>query len=102
MGRKALDESIAQKYAVKECVNKLATIGYNLPTYSSMSIEAIDNQGQYYDVDRYCLMKARNNWNDLVSPSRPALLYVHLLLSESWVLISFFLPTLNYRLKAIA
>jgi hypothetical protein len=38
MGRKAPDQVIAQKYGVLTCVNKLETIGYNLPTYSSMNI----------------------------------------------------------------
>jgi hypothetical protein len=35
VGRKAPDQAVAEKYGVLTCVNKLATIGYNLPTYSS-------------------------------------------------------------------
>ena len=42
MGVKAPDKVVAQKYDVLACVNKLANIVYTLPTYSSMSIQAMD------------------------------------------------------------
>jgi hypothetical protein len=35
---KAPDKAVTEKYGVLACVNKLATIGYNLPTYSSLKI----------------------------------------------------------------
>ena len=46
---KALDKTIAQKYVVLACVNKLANIGYTLPTYSFVSIQAMD-ASSYHDV----------------------------------------------------
>ena len=87
VGRKAPDQLIAQKYGVLACVNKLATIGYNLPTYSSLKIQSID-AGSYHDLAGFCTRMARNNWNDMVSQSRTPSLYQDLLLLESLVLIS--------------
>ena len=46
---KAPDKAVAQKYVVLACVNKLANIGYTLPTYSSVSIQAMD-ASSYHDV----------------------------------------------------
>jgi hypothetical protein len=89
VGRKAPDKNIAQKYGVLACVNKLANIGYNLPTYSTMTIQAIDADS-YHDVAGFCARMAQNNRNDVVSRSRTHSLYSDLLLLESLVLISFF------------
>jgi hypothetical protein len=100
VGRKAPDKAIAQKYGVLACVNKLANIGCNLPTYSSMTIQAIDADS-YHDVAGFYARMAQNNQNDVVSRSRTHSLYLDLLLLESLVLISFFLPTLNYRLRTM-
>jgi len=87
VGRKAPDQLIAQKYGVPACVNKLAIIGYNLPTYSSLKIQSID-AGSYHDLAGFCTRMARNNRNDMVSRSRTPSLYQDLLLLESLVLIS--------------
>jgi hypothetical protein len=53
VGRKTPNQVIAQKYGVLACVNKLATIGYNLNTYSSMKIQSID-AGSYHDLVGFC------------------------------------------------
>jgi hypothetical protein len=53
VGRKAPDKAIAEKYGILACVNKLATIGYNLPTYSSLTIQSID-AGSYHDLKGFC------------------------------------------------
>jgi hypothetical protein len=66
VGVKAPDKAIAQKHVVLACVNKLANIGYTLPTYSSMSIQAMD-AGSSHDVAGFCVGMAQNNWNDVVS-----------------------------------
>jgi len=59
VGVKAPDKAVAQKYVVLACVNKLTNIGYTLPTYSSMSIQAMD-AGSYHDVAGFCARIARN------------------------------------------
>ena len=89
MGVKAPDKAVAQKYAVLACVNKIVNIGYSLPTYSSVSIQAMD-AGSYHDVAGFCARMAQNSWNDVVSRSRTHSLYLDLLLLESLVLISIF------------
>jgi hypothetical protein len=89
MGRKTPDQAIAQTYVVLACVNNLATIGYNMPTYSSMTIQAID-MGSYHNIAGFCAKMARNNWNDVVSRSRTPNLYQDLLLLENLILISIF------------
>ena len=60
MGVKAPDKVVAQKYDVLACVNKLTNIGYTLPTYSSVSIQAMD-AGSYHDVTGFCARMAQNN-----------------------------------------
>ena len=100
VGVKAPDKAIAQKYAILACLIKLANIGYTLPTYSSVSIQAMDT-GSYHDVAGFCARMAQNNLNDMVSISRTHILYLDLLLLESLVLISIFLLTLNYRLRTM-
>jgi hypothetical protein len=52
-GVKAPEKKIVIKYAVKSCLNKLANIGYTLPTLSSMTIQATD-AGSYHDVAGFC------------------------------------------------
>ena len=79
MGVKASDKAVAQKYVVLACVNKLANIGYTLPTYSSVSIQAMD-AGSYHDVAGFCARMAQNNRNDVISRSRTHSLYPDLLL----------------------
>ena len=83
MGVKAPDKTIAQKYVVLACENKLTNIGYTLSTLSSMSIQAMD-AGSYHDVAGFCARMGQNNRNDVVSRSPD------LLLLESLVLISIF------------
>jgi hypothetical protein len=87
--RKAPDKGIAEKDGVLACVNKLATIGYNLLTYSSMKIQSID-AGSYHDLAGFCARMAQNNRNDVGSQSRTPSLYQYLLLLESLVLILIF------------
>ena len=58
MGIKAHEKSIAQKYAIIACLNKLTNIGYTLPTLSSLTIQAID-AGMYHDVAGFCAKIAR-------------------------------------------
>ena len=99
VGIKPPDKAIAQKYVVLACVNKLANIGYNLPTYSSMAIQAMD-AGSYHDVAGFCARMAQNNRNDVVSRSRTHSLYPDLLLLESLVLISIF-STNSYRSRTM-
>jgi hypothetical protein len=55
-----------QKYVVLECLRVLQNIGYNIPTYSSMRIGAL-NVGVHHDIGRYCAQLAENNINDVVS-----------------------------------
>jgi hypothetical protein len=52
-GRKTPDKAVAEKIWCPTCVNKLATIGYNLPTYSSLTIQSID-AGSYHDLKGFC------------------------------------------------
>jgi hypothetical protein len=89
VGRKTVDQRIAQKYGVLACVNKPVTIGYNLPTYSSLKIQSID-ASSYHDLAGFCARMAQNNRNDVVSRSRTPSLYQDLLLLESLALISIF------------
>jgi hypothetical protein len=42
VGVKAPEKKVAIKYDIKSYLNKLANIGYPLPTLSSMTIQAID------------------------------------------------------------
>ena len=65
MGVKAPEKKVAIIYVVKSCLNKLAIIGYTLPTLSSMMIQAID-AGSYHDVVGFCARIARTNRNDVV------------------------------------
>jgi hypothetical protein len=69
VGVKAPDKAVAQKYNVLACVNKLANIGYTLPTYSSVSIQAMDADS-YHDVVGFCTRMAQNDRNDVVNRSR--------------------------------
>ena len=64
-GIKAHEKSIAQKYAVIASLNKLANIGYTLPTLSSLTIQAID-AGCHHDVASFCARIARIHRNDVV------------------------------------
>ena len=89
VGVKAPEEKIAIKYVVIACLNKLTNIGYTLPTYFSVSIQAMD-AGSYHDVAGFCARMAQNNRNDVVSQSRTHNLYPYLLLLESLVLIFIF------------
>jgi hypothetical protein len=56
----------AQKYVVLKCLRALQNIGYNIPTYSSMGIQAL-NLGRHHDIGGYCAQLAENNINDVVS-----------------------------------
>jgi len=66
VGSKAPDKAVVEKYGVLACVNKLVTIGYNLPTYSSLKIQSIDAVS-YHDLKGFCARLAQHNQNDVVS-----------------------------------
>jgi hypothetical protein len=68
VGSKAPDKVATEKYGVLTCVNKLATIEYNLPTYSSLNIQSIDTSS-YHDLKGFCARLAQHNQNDVVSLS---------------------------------
>jgi len=65
VGVKAPEKKVAIIYVVKSCLNRLANMGYTLPTLSSMMIQAIDT-GSYHDVAGFCARIARTNQNDVV------------------------------------
>ena len=56
----------AQKYDVQTCLRALQNIRYNIPTYSSMSIGAL-NVGLHHDIGLFCAQLAEDNMNDMVS-----------------------------------
>ena len=64
-GMKASHKTSAEKYAVMACLITLANIGYNLPTLSTMKVQAID-AASFRDVSGFCAHIARNNRNDVV------------------------------------
>ena len=43
----------AQKYAMLECLRALQNIGFDIPTYSSMRIGAL-NVGLHHDIGLFC------------------------------------------------
>ena len=55
-----------QKYVVQECLRVFQNIGYNIPTYSSMRIAAL-NVGLHHDIGLFCAKLAEDNMNDVVS-----------------------------------
>ena len=50
----------AQKYVVEACLRALQNIGYNIPTYSSMRIAAL-NVGLHQDIGLFCAKLAEDN-----------------------------------------
>ena len=56
----------AQKYAALECLRALQNIGYNIPTYSSLRIAAL-NVVLHHDIGLFCAKLAKDNMNDVVS-----------------------------------
>jgi hypothetical protein len=69
VGIKAPQQIVAQKCVVFACVTKLANIGYNLPTLTSMLMQAI-NTGMCHDVEGLCATIAQNNRNGVVVKSK--------------------------------
>lgn len=67
VGELASSKSLAQKYAVTEALDLLAPHGYVIPSYSSVVVESMKQDGLFYDVEEYCLTKARGNAAALVS-----------------------------------
>jgi hypothetical protein len=55
-----------QKYVVLECLRSLQNTGYNISTYSSMRIRAL-NVGLHHDIGLFCAQLAEDNINDVVS-----------------------------------
>jgi hypothetical protein len=66
MGRADYHDISAQKYVVQECLRALQNIGYNIPTYSSMRIGAL-NVGLHHDIGLFCAQLAEDNIDDVVS-----------------------------------
>ena len=56
----------AQKYVVQACLRALQNIGYNIPTYSSMRIAAL-NVGLHHDIGLFCANLADHSMNNVVS-----------------------------------
>jgi hypothetical protein len=56
----------AQKYVVQACLRALQNIGYNIPTYSSIRIAAL-NVSLHHDIGLFCAQLAEDNMNDVVS-----------------------------------
>lgn len=56
----------AEKYAAMDCLRALANVGYNLSTFPSMLLLAL-NEGRSHDVAGDCARIARNNQNDVVN-----------------------------------
>jgi hypothetical protein len=56
----------AQKYAMQACLRVLQNIRYNIPTYSSMRIAAL-NVGLHHDIGLLCAQLAEDNMNNVVS-----------------------------------
>jgi len=50
---KAPHKIMAEKYAVQTCLRTLANMGYNLPTFSFVKIDAI-NADLFHDVSGFC------------------------------------------------
>ena len=83
----------AQKYAVQACLRALQNIGYNISTYSTMRIAAL-NVGLHHDIGLFCAQLAEDNMNDVVS----LITYIHIncyvYIYICMVLITTFFPTL--------
>ena len=56
----------AQKYGVQACLRALQNIRYNILTYSSMRIAAL-NVGLHHNIGLFCAKLAEDNMNDVVS-----------------------------------
>jgi hypothetical protein len=57
---KVPNKAVAQKYVVLAHVNKLVDIGYTLPTYSSVLIQAMD-AGSYHGIAGFYARMDQNN-----------------------------------------
>jgi hypothetical protein len=66
MGRAYYHDISAQKYDVQECLRAVQNIRYNIPTYSSMRIGAL-NVGLHHDIGPFCAQFAEDNIDDVVS-----------------------------------
>jgi hypothetical protein len=89
VGSKAPSKAVAEKYGVLACVNNLATIGYNLPTYSSLNIQSIDT-GSYHDLKGFCARLAQHNQNDVVSLSPTLAIFRFVIIGKLGSHIHFF------------
>jgi hypothetical protein len=61
-----LHDISVQKYDVQACLRVLHNIRYNIPTYSSMRITAL-NVGLDHNIRLFCAQLAEDNMNDVVS-----------------------------------
>ena len=57
---------MAEKYVVLQCLRALGNVGYNIPSFSSIMIRALD-EGVRHDVAGLCAMVAQHNQFDVVS-----------------------------------
>jgi hypothetical protein len=65
-GRADYHDVSVQKYAMQECLRALQNIWYNIPTYSSMNIGAL-NVGLHHDIGLFCAQLAEDNIDNVVS-----------------------------------
>jgi len=56
---------MAEKYVVLQCLRALGNVGYNIPSFSSMMIRALD-EGVRHDVAGLCATVAQHKQFDVV------------------------------------
>ena len=66
MGPRQAYQVMAEKYAVLQCLRTFGNVGYNIPSFSSMMIRALD-EGVRHDIACLCAMVAQHNQFDVVS-----------------------------------
>ena len=57
---------MAEKHDVLQCIRALGNVGYNIPSFSSTMIRALD-EGVRHDVAGLCATVAQHNQFDVVS-----------------------------------
>ena len=60
---------MAKKYVVLNCLRALGNVGYNIPSFSSMMIRALD-EGVRHDVAGLCATVAQHKQFDVVRSKR--------------------------------
>jgi len=65
MGPRQAYQVMAEKYVVLQCLRAFGNVGYNIPSFSSMMIRALD-KGVRHDVACLCAMVAQHKQFDVV------------------------------------